>query len=149
MLENNNNSNPDIPLNRRLTVHGDSIMRKIPSGAEAAVVMVATDDAFEEMAMTLVRLEEATVFENFLEVPTPLRFIFFMVGPSFADTDYHEIGRAMATLFSDEVGDYTICEGLFCKIHKKFILQNLILALIIVDNYCINVAYVHLVIFIY
>ncbi|XP_022102541.1 anion exchange protein 3-like isoform X7 [Acanthaster planci] len=103
MLENNNNSNPDTPLSRRLTVHGDAIMRKIPAGAEAAIVMVATDDAFEDTVMTLVRLEEATVFENFLEVPTPLRFIFFMVGPSFADTDYHEIGRAMATLFSDEV----------------------------------------------
>ncbi|XP_038047074.1 anion exchange protein 3-like isoform X3 [Patiria miniata] len=103
MLENNNNSNADVPLTRRLTVHGDGIMRKIPTGSEAAIVMIATDEAFEEPVMTLVRLEEAIVFENFLEVPMPLRFIFFMVGPSFADTDYHEIGRAMATLFSDEV----------------------------------------------
>ncbi|XP_071791427.1 band 3 anion transport protein-like isoform X2 [Asterias amurensis] len=103
MLENNNNSNVDLPLSRRQTMHGDGIMRKIPAGAEAAIVMVATEESFEECVMTLVRLEEATVFENFLEVPVPLRFIFFMVGPSFGNTDYHEVGRAMATLFSDEV----------------------------------------------
>ncbi len=105
MLENNNNSNVDLPMSRRQTMHGDGIMRKIPSGSEAAIVMVATEESFEEPVMTLVRLEEAIVFENFLEVPVPLRFIFFMVGPSFGDTDYHEVGRAMATLFSDEVGN--------------------------------------------
>ena len=104
MLENNNNSNVDLPLSRRQTMHFEGIMRKIPAGAEAAIVMVARDESFEEPVMALVRLEEATVFENFLEVPLPLRFIFVLVGPSFSDTDYHEVGRAMATLFSDEVG---------------------------------------------
>ena len=37
------------------------------------------------------------------EVPVPVRFIYFLLGPADSDLDYHEVGRAMATLMSDKV----------------------------------------------
>ena len=38
------------------------------------------------------------------EVPLPVRFIYLLLGPDDGVLDYHEIGRAMATLMSDKVG---------------------------------------------
>ena len=37
------------------------------------------------------------------EVPLPVRFIYLLLGPADGVLDYHEIGRAMATLMSDKV----------------------------------------------
>ena len=37
------------------------------------------------------------------EVPLPVRFIYLLLGPADGMLDYHEIGRAMATLMSDKV----------------------------------------------
>ena len=37
------------------------------------------------------------------EVPIPLRFIYLLLGPEQGMVDYHEVGRAMATLMSDTV----------------------------------------------
>uniref|UniRef100_A0A674NY79 Solute carrier family 4 member 1b (Diego blood group) n=1 Tax=Takifugu rubripes TaxID=31033 RepID=A0A674NY79_TAKRU len=38
-----------------------------------------------------------------MEAPMPVRFVFVLVGPSSADMDYHETGRAMAALLADKV----------------------------------------------
>uniref|UniRef100_A0A8C6WFH6 Anion exchange protein 3 n=1 Tax=Neogobius melanostomus TaxID=47308 RepID=A0A8C6WFH6_9GOBI len=37
-----------------------------------------------------------------LEVPVPVRFLFFLLGPSQSSMDYHEIGRSFSTLMSDK-----------------------------------------------
>ena len=39
------------------------------------------------------------------EVPVPVRFIYLLLGPELEGgaQDYHEVGRAMATLMSDTV----------------------------------------------
>ena len=37
------------------------------------------------------------------EVPVPTRFIFILLGPQGNQMRYHEIGRSIATLMSDEV----------------------------------------------
>ena len=37
------------------------------------------------------------------EVDIPVRFIFLQIGPDDSSLDYHEVGRAMATLMSDTV----------------------------------------------
>lgn len=50
------------------------------------------------------RLSEAVLLESVLEVPVPVRFLFVMLGPSQTSTDYHELGRSIATLMSDKVG---------------------------------------------
>ena len=43
---------------------------------------------------------------NLTEVPVPVRFIFFVLGPDHGQVDYHEVGRAMATLMSDTVSSH-------------------------------------------
>ena len=52
----------------------DGIIKKIPPDSEGAVVMVAREEYLEAPYMVLVRLDEPILFENFLEVPIPLRY---------------------------------------------------------------------------
>ena len=40
------------------------------------------------------------------EVPIPVRFIYFLLGPQDSELDYHEVGRSMATLMSDKVSSH-------------------------------------------
>ena len=58
----------------------------------------------EQPAAAFVRLNEAVLLESVLEVPVPVRFLFVMLGPGHTSTDYHELGRSIATLMSDKVG---------------------------------------------
>lgn len=58
----------------------------------------------EQPAAAFVRLNEAVLLESVLEVPVPVRFLFVMLGPRHTSTDYHELGRSIATLMSDKVG---------------------------------------------
>ena len=96
---NNNNSQQQHAAN----IHREGIMRKLPQDAEGAMVMVAMEDSLNGPGAALIRLVDPPVFDNFLEAPIPLRFIFFLVGPDYSNVDYHEVGRAMSTLFSDDV----------------------------------------------
>ena len=45
---------------------------------------------------------------DLVEAPVPLRFLFLQIGPSDDTVDYHEVGRAMATLMSDAVRQYAV-----------------------------------------
>ena len=78
-------------------------MRKIPEDAEGAMVMVAMEDSLNGPVAALMRINDPPVVDKFLEAPIPLRFIFLLVGPDYSNVDYHEVGRAMSTLFSDDV----------------------------------------------
>lgn len=40
-----------------------------------------------------------------LLLSSPIRFLFILLGPKGKAKSYHEIGRAIATLMSDEVGN--------------------------------------------
>ena len=61
----------------------------------------------EQPAAAFVRLSEAVLLESVLEVPVPVRFLFVMLGPRHTSTDYHELGRSIATLMSDKVSPST------------------------------------------
>nr|XP_056706747.1 anion exchange protein 3 isoform X2 [Euleptes europaea] len=78
------------------------LMEKIPSDAEATVVLVGCVQFLEQPTMAFVRLNEAVFLESVLEVPIPVRFIFVLLGPSQSNMDYHEIGRSISTLMSDK-----------------------------------------------
>lgn len=80
------------------------LMKKIPANSEAAAILVAQDENIDVSTLALVRMLDSQVFDGFLEVPIPLRFLCFFIGPVFSQHDFHEMGRAMGTLFSDEVG---------------------------------------------
>nr|CAD7569370.1 unnamed protein product [Timema californicum] len=78
-------------------------MRKIPAGAEASNILVGEVDFLDKTLSAFVRLDQANFLGDLTEVPVPTRFLFILLGPTGGITRYHEIGRAMATLMSDEV----------------------------------------------
>ena len=46
---------------------------------------------------------QGLVSQDLTEEHVPLRFLFLHIGPDDETIDYHEVGRAMATLMSDAV----------------------------------------------
>lgn len=80
-----------------------NFMRKIPPGAEASNILVGEVPFLEKPATAFVRLTQAANLGDLTEVPVPTRFLYIILGPTGGLPRYHEIGRAMATLLSDEV----------------------------------------------
>ncbi|OXB56716.1 hypothetical protein ASZ78_006910 [Callipepla squamata] len=78
-------------------------MKKIPTGAEAANVLVGELDFIQQPIMAFTRLTPAVLLSGMTEVPIPTRFLFVLLGPEGKAHQYHEIGRSMATLMTDEV----------------------------------------------
>ncbi|CAH1109662.1 unnamed protein product [Psylliodes chrysocephalus] len=83
--------------------HNLAFMKKIPPGAEASNILVGEVPFLEKTLSAFIRLDNAIILSDLTEVPVPTRFLFILLGPSTATAGYHEIGRAMATLMSDEV----------------------------------------------
>ena len=84
-----------------------SFMRKIPPGAEASNVLVGEVDFLRRPIIAFVRLAQSVPLGDLTEVPIPTRFLFIMLGPTSDEETkyrkYHEIGRCIATLMSDQV----------------------------------------------
>uniref|UniRef100_A0AAY4C9Y3 Anion exchange protein n=1 Tax=Denticeps clupeoides TaxID=299321 RepID=A0AAY4C9Y3_9TELE len=79
-----------------------NFMKKIPPGAEASNVLVGEVDFLEKPIIAFVRLSPAILLCGLTEVPVPTRFLFLLLGPRGKGSQYHEIGRSMATLMTDE-----------------------------------------------
>uniref|UniRef100_T1DCB7 Anion exchange protein n=1 Tax=Cupiennius salei TaxID=6928 RepID=T1DCB7_CUPSA len=94
------NSTSSADLQHRLN---QAFMKKIPPGAEASNILVGEVDFLDRAIIAFVRLSQAANLGDLTEVPVPTRFLFILLGPSGNLGRYHEIGRAMATLMSDEV----------------------------------------------
>ena len=63
------------------------------------------------------------------EVPVPTRFIFILLGPQGNQGRYHEIGRSIATLMSDEVNTscsplFLVVEGVNNKLETRAVFVN-------------------------
>ncbi|XP_061470921.1 electroneutral sodium bicarbonate exchanger 1 isoform X2 [Rhineura floridana] len=78
-------------------------MKKIPIGAEASNVLVGEVDFLTRPIVAFVRLSPAVLLTGMTEVPIPTRFLFILLGPIGKGHQYHEIGRSMATLMTDEI----------------------------------------------
>jgi sodium bicarbonate transporter 10 len=101
---NRNYSTSDLgSMNGDLPHHNLHFMRKIPPGAEASNILVGEVDFIDKTISVFIRLNSATNLGDLTEVPVPTRFLFVLLAPVSASTGYHEIGRAMATLMSDEI----------------------------------------------
>ncbi|KAM9585602.1 electroneutral sodium bicarbonate exchanger 1-like, partial [Morphnus guianensis] len=81
----------------------EEFMKKIPTGAEASNVLVGELDFLHQPIMAFVRLSPAVLLSGMTEVPIPTRFLFVLLGPEGKGHQYHEIGRSMATIMTDEV----------------------------------------------
>ncbi|CAL8289731.1 unnamed protein product [Lota lota] len=78
-------------------------MKKIPAGAEASNVLVGELEFLERPVVAFVRLAPAVLLNGLAEVPITTRFLFILLGPLGKGAQYHEIGRSIATLMTDEV----------------------------------------------
>ncbi|KAK1151076.1 electroneutral sodium bicarbonate exchanger 1 [Acipenser oxyrinchus oxyrinchus] len=78
-------------------------MKKIPAGAEASNVLVGELEFLESPIVAFVRLSPAVLLTGLTEVPIPTRFLFILLGPNGKAQQYHEIGRSMATIMTDEI----------------------------------------------
>ncbi|NWZ60914.1 S4A8 protein, partial [Haliaeetus albicilla] len=78
-------------------------MKKIPTGAEASNVLIGELDFLHQPIVAFVRLSPAVLLSGMTEVPIPTRFLFVLLGPEGKAHQYHEIGRSMATIMTDEV----------------------------------------------
>ncbi|XP_030622928.1 electrogenic sodium bicarbonate cotransporter 1 [Chanos chanos] len=81
----------------------NKFMKKLPRDAEASNVLVGEVDFLETPFVAFVRLQQAVMLGALTEVPVPTRFLFILLGPKGKAKSYREIGRAIATLMSDEV----------------------------------------------
>ncbi|XP_061822535.1 electrogenic sodium bicarbonate cotransporter 1-like isoform X2 [Nerophis lumbriciformis] len=81
----------------------NKFMKKLPRDAEASNVLVGEVDFLETPFVAFVRLQNAVMLGALTEVPVPTRFLFVLLGPKGKAKSYHEIGRSIATLMSDEV----------------------------------------------
>ncbi|XP_065211580.1 band 3 anion exchange protein isoform X2 [Planococcus citri] len=88
-------------LARKAQKDKESILKRIPAGAEATTVLVGTVDFLQEAAIAFVRLAEGIYLPAVTEVTIPVRFMFILLGPPKADIDYHEVGRSISTLMSN------------------------------------------------
>nr|XP_026248905.1 sodium-driven chloride bicarbonate exchanger isoform X16 [Urocitellus parryii] len=78
-------------------------MKKIPPGAEASNILVGELEFLDRTVVAFVRLSPAVLIQGLAEVPIPTRFLFILLGPLGKGQQYHEIGRSIATLMTDEV----------------------------------------------
>ncbi|XP_072439888.1 electrogenic sodium bicarbonate cotransporter 1-like isoform X1 [Chiloscyllium punctatum] len=81
----------------------NKFMKKLPRDAEASNVLVGEVDFLDIPFIAFVRLQQAVMLGALTEVPVPTRFLFVLLGPKGKAKSYHEIGRAIATLMSDEL----------------------------------------------
>ncbi|KAI7803691.1 Solute carrier family 4 [Triplophysa rosa] len=77
--------------------------RDMVDRVEASVVLSGVVENLQKPVVAFARLRDSVVMDGVLEASIPVRFIFFLVGPSHSGLDYHESGRAMATLLADWV----------------------------------------------
>ncbi|KAK0426363.1 hypothetical protein QR680_009669 [Steinernema hermaphroditum] len=78
-------------------------LKKLPPGVEASNVLIGEVDFLAHHITAFIRLKSASILGDLTEVPVPTRFLFFLLGPTGHSAQYREIGRAIATLMSDEI----------------------------------------------
>uniref|UniRef100_A0A8C2AFP4 Anion exchange protein n=1 Tax=Cyprinus carpio TaxID=7962 RepID=A0A8C2AFP4_CYPCA len=85
-------------------VQSDLTMSNITSNLlSSSNVLVGEVDFLDSPFVAFVRLQQSVMLGGLTEVPVPTRFLFILLGPKGKAKSYHEIGRAIATLMSDEV----------------------------------------------
>uniref|UniRef100_A0A6I8PB21 Anion exchange protein n=1 Tax=Ornithorhynchus anatinus TaxID=9258 RepID=A0A6I8PB21_ORNAN len=77
--------------------------QKLPPGTEAAVILAGELDFLERPLMVFVCMRDPQVLGTLVEVPLPSRFVCILLGPPGRLKGYHELGRAVAVLLSDQL----------------------------------------------
>nr|XP_033783124.1 electrogenic sodium bicarbonate cotransporter 1-like isoform X2 [Geotrypetes seraphini] len=90
----------DQPLKEQLK---NKFKRKIAEGTEVSNILVGEVDFLDKPFIAFIRLKEAAVLGTLTEIALPSRFLFILLGPKARLKAYHEIGRSIATLLTDEL----------------------------------------------
>ncbi|GCB60234.1 hypothetical protein scyTo_0012703 [Scyliorhinus torazame] len=98
----------DVSVNPLQEQLNNKFKKQIPEGAEATNVLVGEVDFLDKPFVAFVRLKEATILGALTEIPLPTRFLFILLGPKAKAMAYHQIGRAVATLLTDEARQESI-----------------------------------------
>jgi len=77
--------------------------KKVPKEAEVANIQVSTCEFLDEMVFAFVRLKNPVLLEDFCELQKPTRFLALILGPQGSGAQYLEMGRALGTLFTDQL----------------------------------------------
>ncbi|VUZ39945.1 unnamed protein product [Hymenolepis diminuta] len=91
------------PDNIESTQYDHHFFKKVPQGAEAVNILVGETTFLRHPVAAFVRLREAARLGEMTEVPVPTRFMFILLGSQGNGAKYQAIGRAIGTLFSDEM----------------------------------------------
>ncbi|NXS41306.1 S4A4 protein, partial [Balaeniceps rex] len=95
---------PECPAAASLSFQlRNNFKKKVPPGAEAAHVAVGEVEFLEKPFTAFIRLRRGVALGSLAEVDLPSRFLFILLGPRAKVKAYHEVGRAMATLLTDEL----------------------------------------------
>jgi len=87
------------------------ILNCLEDGTEGCIVLVGSLEDIDHPIVAFVRLGEALVMPNTIEVSLPVRFIFILLVPAFdLNMDHHEIGRSFSTLMSNPTF-HNVCYG--------------------------------------
>uniref|UniRef100_A0A8C3XTN7 Anion exchange protein n=1 Tax=Chelydra serpentina TaxID=8475 RepID=A0A8C3XTN7_CHESE len=79
--------------------------------AEVSNILVGEVDFLEKPFIAFIRLQEAVGLGALTEVAFPSRFLFILLGPRAKVKAYHEIGRAVATVLTDELFQRVACQA--------------------------------------
>ncbi|XP_054073603.1 anion exchange protein 4 [Rissa tridactyla] len=90
----------ETPLKEQLR---NQFKKKVPPGAEAAHIAVGEVEFLEKPFTAFIRLRQGVALGSLAEVALPSRFLFILLGPRAKVKAYHEVGRAMAMLLTDEL----------------------------------------------
>ncbi|XP_026714139.1 anion exchange protein 4 [Athene cunicularia] len=90
----------ETPLKEQLR---NRFKKRVPPGTEAAHVVVGEVEFLEKPFTAFIRLRQGVALGSLAEVALPSRFLFILLGPQAKVKTYHEVGRAMATLLTDEL----------------------------------------------
>ncbi|XP_073713562.1 solute carrier family 4 member 1a (Diego blood group) [Misgurnus anguillicaudatus] len=96
-------TSPSSPGDIQLQTFSVTKQRDMADRVEASVVLSGAVDSLQKPVVAFARLRDSVVMDGVLEAPIPVRFVFFLVGPSQSGLDYYESGRAMASLMADWV----------------------------------------------
>ncbi|KAM9129119.1 anion exchange protein 4 [Pangshura tecta] len=98
----------EAPLKEQLK---NQFRKKIPPEAEVSNILVGEVDFLEKPFIAFIRLQEAVGLGALTEVAFPSRFLFILLGPKAKVKAYHEIGRAMAMVLTDELFQRVACQA--------------------------------------
>ncbi|XP_060035243.1 anion exchange protein 4 [Erinaceus europaeus] len=81
---------------------------KLSPEAEAGVVLAGELGFLEQPLGAFVRLQEPVMLGTLIEVSLPSRFFCLLLGPPTPGRGYHEMGRAVAVLLSDQKFQWSV-----------------------------------------